>query len=98
IADSQAKIRQLSGPPKQLEEQHQKLEESMRGRLQLLAVHESEYKDVFTRRREARRKLEDANERLTEVSVLLERFDLLGKHYQSDVERLEGIREGGTLF
>jgi DNA repair exonuclease SbcCD ATPase subunit len=32
------------------------------------------------------------------VSVLLERFGLLSKHYQSDVERLEGIREGGTLF
>lgn len=98
IAANQAKIRQLSGPPKQLEEQDQKLEESMRGRLQLLAVHESEYKDVFTRRREARRRLEEANERLTEVSVLLDRFDLLSKHYQSDLERLEGIREGGTLF
>jgi hypothetical protein len=98
IAENQNKIRQLSGPPKQLEEQDQKLEESMRGRLQLLAAHEGEYKDVFTRRREARRRLEDANERLTEVSVLLDRFDLLGKHYQSDVERLEGIREGGTLF
>lgn len=32
------------------------------------------------------------------MSVLLERFGLLSKHYQSDVERLEGIREGGTLF
>ncbi|MGX1346859.1 TolA-binding protein [Bradyrhizobium elkanii] len=98
IADNQAKIRNLSGPPKQLEDQDQKLEESMRGRLQALVAHENEYKDASTRRREARRKLEEANERLTEVSVLLDRFDLLGKHYQSDVERLEGIREGGTLF
>lgn len=98
IADNQAKIRNLSGPPKQLEDQDQKLEESMRGRLQALVAHENEYKDASTRRREARRKLEEANERLAEVSVLLDRFGLLGKHYQSDVERLEGIREGGILF
>jgi hypothetical protein len=98
IGDSQAKIRNLSGPPKQLEEQDQRLEENIRRRLQLLAAQESEYRDVSTRRREARRRLEEANERLTEVSILLDRFDLLGKHYRSDVERLEGIREGGTLF
>jgi hypothetical protein len=98
IADKQAKIRNLSGPPRQLEEQDRKLEESMRSRLHALVAHESEYKNVTTHRREARRRLEDANERLAEVSVLLDRFDLLGKHYRSDVERLEGIRESGTLF
>ena len=98
IADNQAKIRNLSGPPKQLEEQDQRLEETIRSRFQLLSAQESEFKDVFIRRREARRRLEEANERLAEVSVLLDRFDLLGKHYRSDVERLEGIREGGTLF
>lgn len=98
IADSQTKIRQLSGPPKQLEEQDERLEATLLSRMELLAAHESLYKDAASRRREARQRLEQANERLTEVSVLLDRFDLLGKHYQSDVERLDGIREGGTLF
>ncbi len=98
ITDTQAKIRNLSGPPRQLEDQDQRLEESMRNRLQALVAHENEYRDALNSRREARRKLEGANQRLTEVSVLLDRFDLLGRHYQSDVERLEGIREGGTLF
>lgn len=98
IAEHQTKIRQLSGPPKQLEEQDERLEETLRGRMEILAAHESLYKDAASRRRDARQKLEQANERLAEVSVLLDRFDLLGKHYQSDVERLEGIREGGTLF
>jgi hypothetical protein len=98
IAESQSKIRQLSGPPKQLEEQDEKLEETLRSRMELLAAHESQYKDATSRRREVRQRLEQANERLTEVSVLLDRFKLLGSHYQSDVERLEGIREGGTLF
>lgn len=98
IAETQAKIRQLSGPPKQLKEQDERLEATLRSRIELLAAHESQYKDANSRRREVRQRLEQANERLTEVSVLLDRFDLLGKHYQSDVERLEGIREGGTLF
>jgi hypothetical protein len=98
IAENQVKIRQLSGPPKQLEEQEQKLDESIRSRGQQLAVRESEFRDASSRRRDARRKLDEANERLAEVEVLLDRFDLLGKHYQSDVERLEGIREAGTMF
>ncbi|WP_375415063.1 AAA family ATPase [uncultured Bradyrhizobium sp.] len=98
IAETQTKIRQLSGPPKQLEDQDAKLEETLRSRMELLAAHENVYKDATSRRREVRQRLDLANERLTEVSVLLERFDLLSKHYQSDVERLEGIREGGTLF
>lgn len=98
ISESQAKIRQLSGPPKQLEEQEEKLENSMRSRAQQLAARESEFRDASSKRRDARRKLEEANERLAEVHVLLERFNLLGQHYRSDVERLEGIREAGTLF
>jgi DNA repair ATPase RecN len=81
IAENQTKIRQLSGPPKQLEEQDERLEETLRSRMELLAAHESLYKDAATRRREVRQKLEQANERLTEVGVLLDRFDLLGKHY-----------------
>jgi hypothetical protein len=98
ISVNQSKIRQLSGPPKHLEEQEQRLEDSMRTRAEQLAVRESEFRDASGRRRDARRKLEEANERLAEVHVLLERFNLLGQHYQSDVERLEGIKESGTLF
>jgi len=98
ISANQNKIRQLSGPPKQLEEQEQRLETSMQSRAQQLAVRESEFREASGRRRDARRKLEEANERLAEVHVLLERFNLLGEHYQSDVERLEGIKEAGTLF
>ena len=98
ISVNQNRIRQLSGPPKHLEEQEQKLETSMHSRAEQLAVRESEFRDASGRRRDARRKLEEASERLAEVDVLLERFNLLGQHYQSDVERLEGIKEAGTLF
>jgi hypothetical protein len=98
ISDQQKQIRDLSGPPKELEEQESRLDETMQTRGQQLAVTESQYRDVSTKRRELRRKREEANERLTEIQVLLERFALLERHYLSDIERLHGIEEAGSLF
>lgn len=98
IVQQEARVRQLSGPSKELEEQDQKLQNSMRAREEQLAQKESEYRETSGRRRILRKRFEDANERLTEVRVLLERFDLLERHYTSDTERLAGIEESGSLF
>ena len=59
---------------------------------------EEEYRAVASRRNEARQALEEARERRAEISELLERFQLLDDHYQSDLVRLEGIRESGALI
>jgi peptidoglycan hydrolase CwlO-like protein len=98
ISDHQAQIRELSGPPKELEEQDARLENSMHSRAEQLATTEAQYRDASSKRRDLRKRLEEANERLTEIHVLLERFALLQQHYQSDIERLEGIEEAGSLF
>ena len=58
---------------------------------------EEEYRAVASRRNEARRALEEASGRRAEIVELLERFQLLDDHYQSDLFRLEGIRESGAL-
>jgi len=42
--------------------------------------------------------LEKHLQRLAEIDELLERFELLGLHYRTDVERLEAMHEGGSLF
>jgi hypothetical protein len=63
-----------------------------------LAMTESQYREASTKRRELRRRREEVSERLTEIQVLLERFALLERHYQSDIERLQGIEEAGSLF
>jgi hypothetical protein len=63
-----------------------------------LATSDGEYRTLAERRREMRKKIEDGRDRRTEISGLLERFKLLDEHYVSDVARLRGLEEGGTLF
>ena len=58
---------------------------------------EEEYRAVASRRNETRQALEEARGRRAEIVELLERFQLLDNHYQSDLVRLEGIRESGAL-
>lgn len=58
---------------------------------------ENEYRTIAFRRNASRQALEKARERGVEISELLERFHLLDEHYQSDLIRLEGIRESGAL-
>ena len=58
---------------------------------------EADYRALTDRRRESRRILESARDRRGEIGGLLSRFALLGAHYESDLERLEGLREAGSL-
>ena len=98
IAEQQAQIRELSGPPKELEDQDSRLEKTLQSRAAQLATTETQYREASARRRDFRKRRQDAEERLVEIQVLLERFALLQQHYSSDVERLKGIEEAGTLF
>jgi AAA domain len=98
IDDYRKKVKELAGPPAELEEQLGRLERTMAAHGQQLTVSEAEYRDVAGQRRVLLKKLEEARNRLTEIRNLLERFELLGQHYRSDVERLRGIEEAGNLF
>lgn len=80
-----------------LMEQLHRLNQSLDREKDALDQSEEEYRAVAFRRNEARRALEEARERRAEVSELLKRFQLLDDHYQSDLVRLEGIRESGVL-
>lgn len=44
-----------------------------------------------------RRKLQSGTDRRAQIRELLARFALLQSHYQSDLQRLEGVREAGAL-
>jgi hypothetical protein len=63
-----------------------------------LATTDAEYRSLADRRRDIRKKLEEGRDRRAEIAGLLERFTLLDRHYVSDVARLRGLEEGGTLF
>lgn len=98
LDDYRDRLKQLTKTPKELEEQLQKIDVSLRQQTAQVNTTESEFQEVAGKRRELRKKLEEGRGRREEVATLLERFTLLDRHYASDIERLRAIEEGGTLF
>lgn len=98
ITDYRERIKKLSGPPRELEDQLDRLEATLKSQSEDLAISEKQYRDAAAARRDLFKRLEDENTRLTEVVTLLDRFGLLAEHYISDLRRLEAIAESGSLF
>ena len=97
IADYRKLVKDLAGSD-ELQEQLDKLEATMEGQSEQLAISEAGFRTASTERRDLARRVEEGRNRLAEITVLLERFLLLGAHYRSDLARLEAIAEAGTLF
>ena len=93
IRDYRIQVKELAGPPAELEEQLEKLDLGIEARADQLAAKEGEYRDLASRRRESLKRVEEGRNRLTEITNLLDRFTLLDTHYRSDLERLGGIEE-----
>lgn len=98
LEDYRDRLKELTKSPKELEEQLEKIDASLRQHTEQVTISEAEFQESAGRRRELRRKLEEGRERRAEVGTLLQRFTLLDRHYTSDIERLRAIEEGGTLF
>lgn len=98
LDEHRERLAELTKSPDELEDQLQRLEGSLSQHANQLATTDAEYRDLEIRRRDGRQKLEEGRDRRGEIAGLLERFTLLDRHYVSDVARLRGIEEGGTLF
>lgn len=98
LDDYRDRLKELTKSPKELEEQLEKIDTSLRQQAALVNTTEAEFQGAAGKRRELRKKLEESRERRAEVGAMLERFGLLDRHYVSDIERLRAIEEGGTLF
>ena len=98
IEDYRVRLKKLTRSPEELHEQMERLDTSLSRESERLSTTEAEYRKVVSRRRELRERLEEGRDRRAEISSLLERFELLASHYASDVARLKGIEEAGTLF
>lgn len=83
--------------PKEMEEQHQRLEASIAQAQATMRASESEYQTLSTRRADNRRKVETAAERQSELKDMFARFLLLESHYASDLARLQAMREAGSV-
>jgi hypothetical protein len=98
LDDYGERLKELTSSPKELEEQLEKIDNSLRQQTAQVNTTEAEFQATAGKRRELRKKLEESRERRAEIGAMLERFSLLDKHYASDIERLRAIEEGGTLF
>ena len=98
IADTQKRVAQISGSKDQLSQQEDKIDLAIETRTAQLSVKESHFRELSVNRRNLMKRREDNRNRHAEVTLLLERFRLLKQHYDSDFERLAGIREAGILF
>lgn len=98
LADYRDRLKELTKSPKELEDQLQKIDDSLRRQAAQVNTTELEFQNAAGKRSKLRKKLEESRERRAEVGAMLERFSLLEKHYESDIERLRAIEEGGTLF
>lgn len=98
LDDFRGQLGELTKTPKELEEQLEKIDASLRQQTAQVNTTESAFQESAGKRRELRKKLEESRERREEVAALLARFTLLDRHYVSDIDRLRAIEEGGTLF
>jgi len=98
IKNYRKQVKNIAGKPAELEEQDERLGNALEVKVQQLSLVEGTFKDLSARRRTCYKKIEGIDNRLTEVFALLERFELLDEHYDSDLQRLKGIEEAGSLF
>jgi hypothetical protein len=98
LDEHRARLNDLTGDPDNLDGQLQRVEASLSQHVEQLNTTESEYRTLADRRGDLRRRLEGGDERRAEINSLLARFSLLDRHYLSDMARLRGLEEGGTLF
>lgn len=82
----------------ELEEQIDRLEGSIESFNAELAQAEQSYAELVAEKSKRQQDFYRDNERLAEIADMIGRFSLLLDHYESDLERLEGVIEAGSLF
>ena len=98
INEVEQRIKEISSSKDGLTKQEERLNEAMDARSYQLSVTENQYRRVSSDLRNHMKRREENRNRFTEVVMLLERFDLLRKHYHSDIERLMSIMEAGSII
>jgi len=82
----------------ELEAQEEKITDTIKQEQSLLESSEEKYNLFVSDRTRFRAELEKNNERLAEISEMLNRFELLKIQYKSDILRLDNISEAGSLI
>ena len=101
VDDMKKKIVEAASEDTSLEDlsnQLASLEKSIETANSSLSLHQESYHDVLARKNYEQSQFKDLSERSAEVETMIARFGLLLRHYDSDIERLDGIIESGSLI
>jgi predicted nucleic acid-binding Zn-ribbon protein len=98
IEDYEARLKSITKYPRDLREQLARLESSIEQQELQLNTSEAQFRALSARRRSLREKIEIGTDRRVEIAELVDRFNLLHNHYESDISRLQGIQEAGAMF
>jgi hypothetical protein len=98
IEDYLAKVPALEFSTDDIEGQMEKVAAAIKEKESELKSSEQRFKELSAQRNELRSRADVGRNRIEDLRSLLKRFELLSTHYQSDLERLQGIEEAGTLF
>jgi predicted nuclease with TOPRIM domain len=85
-------------PPLELQEQLTRLEHSLAALHTELSAAQGQLDELVSERRIKKDSINDLGTRLTELELMLERFERLSNVYRSDTARLEGLEEGSSLL
>lgn len=98
LMDLATEIEDMGEERDELTSQLDRLETSIEGQRESLSAAQRQLENLLTQRREALEDRRGMQDRLDEISDLLARFDLLREHYAVDIDRLQAIRESGSMF
>jgi len=83
--------------PTELDDQYQHLQTTITEAQHAMRATEAEYQALAAKRAQTRSKVEIGTERQAELRDLFARFRLLESHYSSDLDRLQAMREAGSV-
>lgn len=98
LADVASEIEDAGEGRDELVAQLGRLELSISGQRDSLDLAQRELNELLAHRRKVLEERSSMQDRLSEIGELLARFNLLREHYSIDIDRLEAIRESGSLF
>lgn len=98
IEDLQAELDEEGVEEEELNDQLVRLDESIQAQNAVLTAVQGELNSVLAQRGAALEEIRRRRARIAEIDELVRRFELLDRHYQTDLDRLEAIHESGSLF
>jgi hypothetical protein len=98
VADLASDIVDMGEEKAELESQLQRLNSSVDGQRVSLSLVQQKMNENIVRRRDLLVRYNNLDARLEEINELLERFRLLGDHYEVDKQRLAAVQESGSML